>query len=124
MLSAGWMNDAGGAMLLFVTNFLCIMVMGIITMYMYGIHKKSRRSGARYLVTAFIICFAALALVAVPLYFSSQRLGEEANARVCLEDYINGVGSQYGWKVRVVIAKAENNCEFHRSKCSLDLIYS
>ncbi|KAL3908915.1 MAG: hypothetical protein SGARI_002845 [Bacillariaceae sp.] len=106
MLSIKYGQDAGGAMLLFTTNFLCIMVMGIITMYVYGVHQLGNKKAAKYRATVFLVVLLALGFTAVPLYFSSKRLGEEANAKKCLEDYINFWGAEKGWRAQVVVARS------------------
>ncbi|KAL3906466.1 MAG: hypothetical protein SGILL_009258, partial [Bacillariaceae sp.] len=97
--------DAAGAMLLFTTNFLCIMVMGIITMYAYGVQHMGNQKAAKYRITVFLVVLVALGFTAVPLYFSSLRLTEEANAKACLEDYINFWGEERGWRAQVVVAR-------------------
>jgi uncharacterized membrane protein len=109
MLNIGHGQNAAGAMLLFTTNFLCIMFTGIVTMYCYGIHKMSKSEHAKYRVTVFLVVFALLGLVAVPLYFSSARLSSESTAQVCLEDFINEWGEPMGWKARIVVTRTEGS---------------
>ena len=109
MLSISRPQDAAGAMLLFATNFLCIMVMGIIILYAYGVHRMGKIRAARYTRTVFFVVLTALALVTVPLYFTSARLSAEADAQACLEDYIDSWGQDTGWRSKVVVARAEEN---------------
>jgi uncharacterized membrane protein len=106
MLSIQSFSDATGAFLLFITNFLCIQVTGIITMYLFGVHKHALDPNARKTLFMFIVCVAALCVVAVPLYFTSQQLATEADAKACLEDYINGNAGDSGWRVSVVVAQS------------------
>jgi uncharacterized membrane protein len=105
MLSIKYNQDAWGAMLLFITNFLCIMVMGILTMYVYGVHKMGNKKAAKYRTTIFLIVVVALGVVAIPLYYTSQRLGQEAEAKQCIEDYINIWGEAKGWRSYVVVTR-------------------
>ncbi|KAL3932244.1 MAG: hypothetical protein SGARI_004015, partial [Bacillariaceae sp.] len=105
MLSVKYNQDAGGAMLLFTTNFLCIMVMGIVTMYFYGVQKMGNQKMAKYRITVFIIVLAALGFVSIPLYFSSDRLAQEADARECLTDYVDLWGAERGWRSHIVLAR-------------------
>lgn len=108
MLRLGLGGNAIGAMLLFTTNFLCIMVTGIITLCCYGVHKMGER-GAKYTGTVFLVVIIALGIVAVPLYFSSVRLSYESDARECLIDFIDSWGKPKGWRASVVIARVEGN---------------
>lgn len=109
MLSSRDFQSAAGSILLFATNFLCIQVMGIFTMYLYKINLKSKKHAARLTRVAFLVCAAALGVVAVPLYFSSQRLSAEADAKACLEDFVNEWGEPRGWRADVVVARAKGD---------------
>lgn len=96
-------------MLLFITNFLCIMVTGIITMYSYGIHKLGLERKAHYTTTVFLVVFVLLGLTAIPLYFSSRRLSQESTAQTCLTDLVNTWGQPQGWRAEVVIVRTEGS---------------
>jgi uncharacterized membrane protein len=108
MLSIQDWTSAAGAILLFATNFLCIQVTGIFTLYAYGIHRKAKRKSARLPGCAFVICCVMLGVVAVPLYFTSARLGAEADAKACLENYIGPKVEAQGWRTQVVVTRANN----------------
>jgi hypothetical protein len=80
--------------------------MGIITMYIYGIHTKAKRAAARLTYVAFIVCLLALAVTAVPLYVTSQRLGKEAEAKACLENLISPAVEASSWRTRVIVTRS------------------
>lgn len=104
MLSSKDVSDAAGAMLLFATNFMSIQVMGIFTMYLYGVHKLATRPSAKFCRTLFLVMVACLALVAVPLYYSSAQISAELKAESCLTAAINDWIEPLGWNVTVVVA--------------------
>ena len=80
--------------------------MGIVTMYLYGIHNKSKRHAARLNWVAFLIVLAALGITAVPLYFTSQRIAAEAEAKICIENLLNPFVEEAGWRMKVVITRS------------------
>jgi len=80
--------------------------MGIVTMYVYGIHTTARRHGARLTRAAFLVCVAALCLTAIPLYFTSQRLAAEADAKTCIENLLGPIVEEEGWRMKVVVTRA------------------
>jgi len=80
--------------------------MGIVTMYIYGINSKARRHGARLTRVAFLVCFAALCLTAIPLYFTSQRLAAEADGKTCIENLLGPIVEEEGWRMKVVVTRA------------------
>mmetsp|Transcript_39285 Transcript_39285/g.94992 ORF Transcript_39285/g.94992 Transcript_39285/m.94992 type:complete len:400 (+) Transcript_39285:133-1332(+) len=106
MLSIQDFPSALGSFLLWFTNFLCIQVMGIVTMYVYGIHTTARRHGARLTRAAFLVCVAALCLTAIPLYFTSQRLAAEADGKTCIENLLGPIVEEQGWRMKVVVTRA------------------
>jgi uncharacterized membrane protein len=104
MLSIKSWYDASGAMLLFTTNFFSIMVMGIVTLYVFGLHKQAKQHNAKRTGFIFLVCLVTLGLIAVPLYYTSQRLAIEADAKACLEDYADEKAVTVGWQVQIVLA--------------------
>jgi uncharacterized hydrophobic protein (TIGR00271 family) len=109
MLNNQQYNDAAGALLLFGTNFMSIQVMGIFTMYLYGIQKKATKPRARYTNTVFLVLVGCLALIAVPLYFSSVRQAEERSAEKCLDEAINEWAQPQGWSTNIVVARSSED---------------
>jgi uncharacterized membrane protein len=105
MLNAGQGQDALGAFLLFGTNFMSIQVMGILTMYLYGVHRMATRPRAKYTGTVFFVMLVCLALISVPLYFSSQRLAEERKAETCLTDAVNEWAEPQGWTTYTAVVR-------------------
>ena len=102
-------HDAAGAMLLFATNFACIMVMGVIVMLFYRVPwmvPSSRRKQHAQLIAVFSLV-ALLALVAVPLYFTSKQLSDIYAIEDCLESEINEWGNPKGWYVSYVVTSRE-----------------
>ena len=83
--------------------------MGIVTMYIYGIHNKAKRQAARQIRVAFLVCLGALGITAVPLYFTSQRLAAESEAKICIENLLTPVVEEAGWRMKVVVTRAVSN---------------
>jgi len=105
-LSSGQGHDAGGALLLFGTNFASIMVVGVAVMHFYRITKMARRRRARYQRTAIIVFVLLLGAVAVPLTFTSLYLSHLNEIEDCLQDEISQRldEAQTGWAVAIVVA--------------------
>jgi uncharacterized hydrophobic protein (TIGR00271 family) len=100
-------EDAAGAMLLFATNFACIVVMGIIVMHLYRVPRmvpvnSSRRKKAAQLI-AVVINLGLLVIVAIPLGITSRQLSDTYEIQDCLTDKINEWGNPQGWYVRLVV---------------------
>jgi uncharacterized hydrophobic protein (TIGR00271 family) len=104
-LSTGNGDEAAGAMLLFATNVASILVLGVIIMYIHGVHKmvvdgfwnpwKKR--------TAICILFLFLLCVSIPLGFSSKRIRDISTMKECITDTLNEWASPYDWEVSWVI---------------------
>jgi uncharacterized membrane protein len=109
MLNSKQFADASGAMLLFATNFMSIQVMGIFTMYLYRVQKMATKPKAGYTNTIFLVLVACLALIGVPLYFSSVRYAAERSAETCLYTAINEWANPQGWKTSLVVTRSEDN---------------
>jgi uncharacterized hydrophobic protein (TIGR00271 family) len=105
-LSSNQGHDAAGAMLLFATNFACIVVMGILVMHLYRVPRMvtidSRSKKAAQLV-AFLINLGLLAVVAIPLSITSKQLSNIYAIEDCLTDKINKWGNPKGWYVHLVV---------------------
>lgn len=112
-LATGEGHDAAGAILLFATNFTSILVMGVIIMYFYKVHKMSsarsyaRHMGRMQLKISFVLLVILLAMVAVPLTLTSQLLREESQIENCLQEKIDAYES--GWETDLVVATASKD---------------
>ena len=104
-LSTGDLVDAGGAMLLFVCNFMSIQVMGIIIMYFYKVHQLAGTS--RSTKSAFLILLICLGLVAIPLSFTTTRIADERRAEDCIHSYLDTWVEKRQWETKVVVARTE-----------------
>jgi uncharacterized hydrophobic protein (TIGR00271 family) len=115
-LSTGDGLDAAGAMLLFATNFMSILIMGIVIMYFYKIHEMSssatsyagRIVGCMQLKISFVGLILLLGMVAVPLTLTSLLIREESKIEECLQERIDAWAEESGtaWEVDLVVATA------------------
>jgi len=108
-LSSGEFQDAFGAMLLFLCNFMSIQVTGVIIMYIYGVQKMARHPRARLYKTVVLVLFLMLCLIALPLGVTSYRLAEEKNTEKCVRDAIQSWAEPQGWETRIVVARTRGN---------------
>jgi uncharacterized hydrophobic protein (TIGR00271 family) len=105
-LSSGEGHDAAGAMLLFATNFACIVIMGIIVMHIYRVPKMvtditRHKKFARFI--AVLINLGLLVIVAIPLSITSKQLSDTYAIEDCLTDKINEWGNPQGWYVNLIV---------------------
>ena len=110
-LSTGNGHEAIGAFLLFATNVASILVLGVIVMYFYRVHLMvgSRDRKPVKPLTVVLVLVALLALVAVPLGFTSQRIRDMNRIENCLEASAHEWADPQGWKVSFVIATGSPN---------------
>jgi uncharacterized membrane protein len=105
-LSSGQGHHAAGAMLLFATNFACIIVMGIIVMHLYRVPRMvtvdSRRTKVAQLI-AVLVNLGLLVVVAIPLGITSKQLSDTYAIEDCLTDKINQWGNPQGWYVNLIV---------------------
>jgi Domain of unknown function (DUF389) len=93
-LKIGYWAEAGGAFLLFVTNYVCILVVGIMVMFSYRVHRMARQRkyhlaqfGAwLYQKMALLIILALLVIVGGLLYYSSNVSRETIDIQKCLQN--------------------------------------
>ena len=104
-LSSGKYNDAGGAMLLFICNFMSIQVMGIFIMLWYRVHRMARQRRSRWSLVVLMVLM--LCGVAIPLGFASRKLNNESRTEQCLRKSINKISEPEGWEVEVVTARQD-----------------
>ena len=106
MLSINRLGDAGGAMLLFATNLMSILVVGIFVMYLYGVHLLALRTRARhrkFIVLSLLFCFC---LIAVPLGYTSWLISKTSEAENCVRQVIDDWAATYGGEKSVVRVRA------------------
>lgn len=109
MLSINRTGDAGGAMLLFATNLMSILVVGIFVMYLYNVHLLARRPRARsrrLIILSLIVCFC---LIAAPLGYTSWLISKTSSAESCVRQVIDDWAATYGWKTSFVRATSDAN---------------
>jgi len=110
-LSTGHTNDAIGALLLFATNFGSILLTGIIVMFIYRVpfldpaSASARSSFQRAFGTVLVV--SLLAVIAVPLTYTSMRVGQQYNISACLQDKIDAWGVPVGWRTQIVVTQFE-----------------
>ena len=103
-------HDAAGAMLLFATNFACILAMGVVVMFFYRVPRmvvgssRRKRDAQRFAILTII---ALLAVVAVPLGITSKQLRDIYEIESCLEDAANEWGNPQGWNVTYVVTSGK-----------------
>jgi uncharacterized hydrophobic protein (TIGR00271 family) len=103
--STGDNADAIGALLLFATNFVSILFVGVIIMYFYKIHLLATQSSAHYRMSAFVILLFMLAIVATLLALTSIRLGKTRDIEKCLTKKTNAWAEPKNWSTDIVIAR-------------------
>ena len=108
-LRTGNITDATGATLLFATNFTSILIVGVIVMFAYKVHKSSAVTGHAYIQAVFLMLLCLLGALAIPLTLTSLRLHDETRIRICVADVVDEWAEPYGWETSIVIASAKPN---------------
>lgn len=103
--STGDEADASGALLLFATNFVSILFVGVIVMYFYKIHLLARQQSAQYRLSAFVILMFMLAIVSTFLALTSIRLSKTRAIERCLFRKANAWAVPRNWTTKIVIAR-------------------
>ena len=103
-LAAHQYSEAGGAMLLFITNVAAILGIGTIVMALYGVHRMVApgSAGERREVNRrnAVIAIAALVLVvAVPLSRSSFTSAHETNRELAVHSASVSWANSTGWRL-------------------------
>lgn len=109
MVSIQRYDEFTGAALLFATNIMSILVVGIITMYVYKVPLLARRERARSRKIIFIILFCGLCLLAFPLGFTSYRISQQNIAQECVREKVLEWTDPYSWQINVAKARYEGN---------------
>lgn len=105
-LSAGEPEAAAGALLLFVTNFLSILLAGGAVLGLLGLNAAAMnevRGKARR--NAYLIIGLATVLVTVPLFLTGTRIAADARAELTTRDLATAWVQSTPYDVRVVHAQ-------------------
>jgi uncharacterized hydrophobic protein (TIGR00271 family) len=97
-LQHGQMNAAAGALLLFLTNYLAILLAGGVVLLLVGLGRLTlNREGARVRQRGFVVFIVCLLLVSIPLSLSSYQqvvhAMESQKATSVVEQWL--AGTQY-----------------------------
>jgi uncharacterized hydrophobic protein (TIGR00271 family) len=92
-LGGGRFNDAAGAMLLFLTNFVAIVLSAAVVFALGGFARHDLlRSRARSILVTFAPFAALAALILVPLVFTSEGLlatsADQRDAQIAVEEWL------------------------------------
>jgi uncharacterized hydrophobic protein (TIGR00271 family) len=106
-LEAGETGQATGALLLFATNVMAILVTGIGVMALYGVHKAAeaeRPAGVRAVNRrrAITVIAASLALIAIPLSATSTRIATDRSRESDVRAAATAWADSVGWRVVAV----------------------
>jgi uncharacterized hydrophobic protein (TIGR00271 family) len=97
-LQQGHMDAAGGASLLFLTNFLAILLAGGVVLLVLGLGQSvvSKDQG-RFRLRAFLVILAGLLLVAIPLSLTAYQnvMSAKGNAQATAEVHSWLAGTSY-----------------------------
>ncbi len=105
-LEAGAVDEAFGALLLFVTNVVAIIATGIVVMSFYGVNKLaaaervdgSRRASLRKPV---VLLISMLIIVGIPLSLTSVEIGAKSIIERVVEE-VEAWSADAGWRVQSI----------------------
>lgn len=107
-LSAGEWYAARGALLLFVTNFLSILLAGGVVLGILGLNRAAQvEIKGRARRRAFAVVLAAILIVAVPLAVTGQRVTREAYTELRAQRVAEEWTTGSGFRVRIVKANGD-----------------
>ncbi len=100
-------SQAGGAMLLFLTNVTAILVAGVVVMGMYRVHRHAvlAEPGSGHRVnrrTATVIIAAMVLIVAIPLTQTSVTAARDFSRESSVRTAVTGWAGSVGWEVAQV----------------------
>jgi uncharacterized hydrophobic protein (TIGR00271 family) len=106
-LQAHQWGEAGGAMLLFVTNVASILGVGTIVMSLYRVHRMTPQYGtpegrALNRRNAVMVIAALVVIVAVPLTSASVTIAHQTNSEIAVEAAATAWVSGTGWELVAV----------------------
>jgi uncharacterized hydrophobic protein (TIGR00271 family) len=111
-LESGEPSQAGGALLLFLTNVAAILASGLVVLTAYRTQRLAtvfRRGGEKHLVErrAIVAIVAGLAIIAVPLGITSVRVSHAAVEEGRLQEVAAGWAASNDWEVIAVDTTSE-----------------
>lgn len=105
-LEAGAVDEALGALLLFVTNVVAIIATGIVVMSFYGVNKlttvgASEASGSRAasLRKPAVLLIAMLIIIGLPLSLTSASIASRSVTEAIVYDEIERWSADEGWRL-------------------------
>jgi len=102
-LEAHQPGQAGGALLLFVTNALAILVAGVVVMGLYRVRSTDHEGGAvpdaRRRRTAVAVIVALVVVVALPLAETSFNVVRDSTRQSQSQQTVQEWAAPYGWSV-------------------------
>jgi uncharacterized hydrophobic protein (TIGR00271 family) len=102
-LESGAVDQAIGALLLFVTNVVAILATGAIVMALYGVHRlRPADAGERSTISrgsALVAIGVMTVLVGIPLAVSSMSIAEDTKAQADAHDAGQEWADGVGWKL-------------------------
>jgi uncharacterized hydrophobic protein (TIGR00271 family) len=103
-LESGEVDEAAGALLLFVTNVVAIIGVGMVVMALYRVHRlvpppQTAEGHAVNRRNAVLLVAASVAVVGVTLAGSSARIAAETSREEQVRDVTASWGEPTGWQV-------------------------
>ena len=117
-LNAGEYSQAGGAMLLFLTNVAAILLTGTVVMAIYGVHRLTAPDVPSAIKAvdrrkAIVVIVAMLVLVGVPLTTASMRIARETTRESTVREVAQRRSAETGWQlVRVSLTNGKLTARF------------
>lgn len=117
-LNAGEYSQAGGAMLLFLTNVAAILLTGTVVMAIYGVHRLTAPDVPSAIKAvdrrkAIVVIVAMLVLVGVPLTTASMRIARETTRESTVREVAQRWSAETGWQlVRVSLTNGKLTARF------------
>jgi uncharacterized hydrophobic protein (TIGR00271 family) len=109
-LEAGQGDEAGGALLLFLTNVGAILITGVLVMALYHVRSAALESLARPPLgrrAAVTLIVAFVVVIAVPLAGSTARIVDERLTIASVTDVARPWAESAGWEIVAVTTRPE-----------------
>jgi hypothetical protein len=103
-LEAGAEGEAGGALLLFLTNVAAILLSGIVVMALYRVRSTAGRADRRSMRdrASVVLVVAFVLVIAVPLVATSGRIAQATLTASSVSDVANAWAQPAGWTIERV----------------------
>ena len=102
VLQSGQMQEAWGALLLFLTNVSAIVAMGVVTLAFYGIRDLAQKSGARLSnvrKSSIVLLTAAVVVVGAFLYVGTERIARDHFIKAKATPIATEWAEERGWVI-------------------------